>query len=53
LFAALNTATGEVLGKTAAHHTSIRFVAFLTEVVSAQRFQIEAIRPSLRKLTSV
>ncbi|MEW9586651.1 hypothetical protein [Paraburkholderia sp. DGU8] len=31
---ALNTATGEVLGKTAARHTSIRFVAFLT-VVSA------------------
>ena len=37
LFAALNTATGEVLGKTAARHTSAQFVAFLTEVVSAQR----------------
>ena len=33
LFAALNVATGEVLGKT----TSAQFVAFLTEVVSTQR----------------
>ncbi len=37
LFAALNTATGEVLGKTALRHTSAQFVAFLTEVVSAHR----------------
>ncbi|NPT62637.1 IS630 family transposase [Paraburkholderia elongata] len=37
LFAALSTATGEVLGKTAPRHTSAQFVAFLTEVVSAQR----------------
>ncbi|SAL88974.1 putative transposase [Caballeronia choica] len=37
LFAALNTATGEVLGKTASRHTSAQFVAFLTEVVSAHR----------------
>lgn len=29
LFAALNTATGEVLGKTAGRHTSEQFVAFL------------------------
>ncbi|SIT49733.1 hypothetical protein BN2475_1710004 [Paraburkholderia ribeironis] len=36
LFAALNFATGEVLGKTAPRHTSAQFVAFLTEVVSAQ-----------------
>ncbi|SIT48099.1 hypothetical protein BN2475_930013 [Paraburkholderia ribeironis] len=36
LFAALNVATGEVLGKTAPRHTSAQFVAFLTEVVSAQ-----------------
>ncbi|WP_321943627.1 IS630 family transposase [Paraburkholderia tropica] len=36
LFAALNVATGEVLGKTASRHTSAQFVAFLTEVVSAQ-----------------
>src|SRR5271166_6931012 len=33
LFAALNTATGEVLGKTAARHTSEQFVAFLGDVV--------------------
>ena len=38
LFAALNTATGEVLGKTAARHTSAQFVAFLTDVVSSQPF---------------
>lgn len=36
LFAALNTATGEVLGKTAARHTSEQFVAFLEEVVTSQ-----------------
>lgn len=36
LFAALNTATGEVLGKTAARHTSAQFVAFLGDVVSSQ-----------------
>ncbi|KXU35973.1 DDE endonuclease [Cephaloticoccus capnophilus] len=36
LFAALNTATGEVLGKTAARHTSAQFVAFLTDVLSSQ-----------------
>lgn len=36
LFAAFNTATGEVLGKTAARHTSEQFVAFLTDVISSQ-----------------
>lgn len=36
LFAALNTATGEVLGKTAPRHTSAQFVAFLAGVVSSQ-----------------
>src|SRR6266704_5802752 len=36
LFAALNTATGEVLGKTAARHTSAEFVAFLTDIVIDQ-----------------
>jgi transposase len=36
LFAALNTATGEVLGRTAERHTSAQFVAFLTAVVSSQ-----------------
>src|SRR6202049_978946 len=34
LYAALDTATGRVHGKTAAHHTSREFVAFLEEVVS-------------------
>src|SRR5438445_3783792 len=33
LFAALNTQSGKVLGKTAARHTSQEFVEFLTEVV--------------------
>ncbi|HEV2039928.1 MAG TPA: IS630 family transposase [Casimicrobiaceae bacterium] len=36
LFAALNTATGAVIGKTAPRHTSAQFVAFLTDVVSSQ-----------------
>jgi len=36
LFAALNTATGEVLGKTAPRHTSEQFVAFLEDVVASQ-----------------
>jgi len=34
LYAALNTQTGQVQGKTAARHTSTEFVAFLGEVVS-------------------
>ena len=36
LFAALNTATGEVLGMTAARHTSEQFVGFLSDVVAGQ-----------------
>jgi len=36
LFAAFNTKIGEVLGKTAAHHTSAEFVAFLTDIVANQ-----------------
>lgn len=36
LFAALNTATGEVLGKTAPRHTSEQFVAFLNDIVASQ-----------------
>ena len=36
LYAALNTRTGEVLGKTAARHTSAEFVAFLSELSSGQ-----------------
>jgi len=36
LFAALNTATGQVVGKTAARHTSAQFVAFLSDVLASQ-----------------
>lgn len=36
LYAAFNTRTGEVLGKTAARHTSAEFVAFLTDLVANQ-----------------
>lgn len=36
LYAAFNTRTGEVLGKTAAHHTSAEFVAFLADLVAHQ-----------------
>src|SRR6266480_218171 len=32
LYAALNTHTGQVLGKTAKRHTSVEFVAFLTQI---------------------
>ncbi|MCX5545768.1 transposase, partial [Paraburkholderia sp. CNPSo 3076] len=37
LFAALNTRTGEVIGRTAPRHTSEQFVAFLTDVIASQR----------------
>jgi transposase len=36
LYAALNTATGEVLAKTANRHTSAELVAFLADVVATQ-----------------
>jgi transposase len=36
LYAALNTKTGEVLGKTAARRTTEEFVAFLAEIVANQ-----------------
>ena len=36
LYAAFNTQTGEVLGKTAPRHTSAEFVAFLTDIVINQ-----------------
>jgi len=36
LYAALNTATGEVLGKTTARHTSAEFIAFLEELLATQ-----------------
>ena len=36
LYAAFNTQTGEVLGKTAERHTSAQFVAFLADLVATQ-----------------
>jgi transposase len=36
LYAALNTRSGEVIGKTADHHTSQEFISFLREVVDSQ-----------------
>ena len=36
LYAAFNTKTGEVLGKTAKRHTSAEFVAFLADIVANQ-----------------
>lgn len=36
LYAALNTRTGEVIGKTAVRHTSEEFVMFLEEIVAQQ-----------------
>ena len=36
LYAAFNTKTGEVLGKTATRHTSAEFIAFLTDIVINQ-----------------
>src|SRR5437667_2743944 len=36
LYAALNTTTGEVIGKTAARHTSEEFVAFLADIAVHQ-----------------
>lgn len=37
LYAALNTKTGEVMGKTVSSHTSEEFVAFLAAVVASRR----------------
>jgi transposase len=37
LYAALETQTGMVLGKTATRHTSTEFVAFLREIVASQK----------------
>jgi transposase len=36
LYAALNTKSGQVLGQTAAHHTTEEFVAFLGEIVALE-----------------
>jgi transposase len=41
LYAALNTASGEVLGKTASRHTSAEFVVFLEEVVASVQAERE------------
>jgi transposase len=41
LFAALNTATGEVLGHTAARHTSAQFVAFLQDIIATEPWHRE------------
>jgi transposase len=49
LYAAFNTRTGEVLGRTAARHTSAEFVAFLTDLVVNQprRKEIHVIADNL------
>jgi transposase len=49
LYAAFNTRTGEVLGKTARRHTSAEFVAFLTDIVASQpsRKEIHVIADNL------
>ena len=49
LYAAFNTKTGEVLGKTAARHTSAEFVAFLSDIVASQprRKEIHVIADNL------
>ena len=49
LYAAFNTKTGEVLGKTATRHTSAEFVAFLTDIAAHQprRKQIHVIADNL------
>lgn len=57
LYAALNTKTGEVLGQTAARHTSAEFVAFLSDLVisqpSEQEIHIIADNLSAHKTKSV
>src|SRR5882724_6127142 len=49
LYAAFNTKTGEVLGKTAIRHSSAEFVAFLTDIVAHQpkRKEIHVIADNL------
>lgn len=49
LYAAFNTKTGEVLGKTAERHNSAEFVAFLTDIVAnqASRKEIHVIADNL------
>ncbi len=49
LYAALNTRTGKVVGKTVSRHTSAEFVAFLTDIVAHQprRREIHVIADNL------
>ncbi|MFN8179083.1 MAG: IS630 family transposase [bacterium] len=49
LYAALNTRTGKVEGKTVSRHTSAEFVAFLTQIVAHQprRMEIHVIADNL------
>src|SRR5207237_1888367 len=49
LYAALNTRTGKVVGKTVTRHTSVEFVAFLTQIVAHQprRREIHVIADNL------
>src|SRR5881296_1042204 len=49
LYAALNTRTGKVEGKTVSRHTSVEFVAFLTQIVAHQprRREIHVIADNL------
>jgi transposase len=49
LFAAFNTRTGDVLGKTAQRHTSAEFVAFLSDLIANQpkRKEIHVIADNL------
>jgi len=49
LYAALNTSTGKVVGKTVSRHTSVEFVAFLTQILAHQprRREIHVIADNL------
>ena len=51
LYAAFNTKTGEVLGKTAERHTSEQFIAFLMDLVATQpkRREIHVIADTFRR----
>jgi transposase len=51
LYAAFNTRTGDVLGRTADRHTSAEFVAFLTDIVAHQPRQ-QAIHVILDNLSA-
>ena len=57
LYAAFNTKTGEILGKTASRHTSAEFVAFLIDIVANQprgkEIHVIADNPSAHKTAQV